>query len=200
MASKSDPPGALRSLSVRQLILIFFGAVGVCAVFFALGFLVGSNGRTPNPSASEIPPTVNQPLESSDSGATSNSKSQTPAVIEQDLKPTSVSPTSASSPPQRTSPTTPSSTPTAAMQRVEEESTEGKVMVQVAATHTEQDAQSLVKTLTAHGYHVRLVTPQQSGARDNLYRVQVGPFASRQQALPTLHKLSREGFRPFIRE
>src|SRR5579884_975099 len=108
MASKSDPPGALRSLSVRQLILIFFGAVGVCAVFFALGFLVGSNGRTPNPSApqvervappSEIPPTVNQPLESSDSGATSNSKSQTPAVIEQDLKPTSVSPTSASSPP-----------------------------------------------------------------------------------------------------
>src|SRR5579885_3570624 len=77
MASKSDPPGALRSLSVRQLILIFFGAVGVCAVFFALGFLVGSNGRTPNPSApqvervappSEIPPTVNQPLESSNSG------------------------------------------------------------------------------------------------------------------------------------
>ncbi len=73
-------------------------------------------------------------------------------------------------------------------------------MIQVAATHTEQDAQSLVKTLAAHGYHARLVTPQQAGARDSLYRVQVGPFGSREEAIRTLHKLSREGFKPFIKE
>jgi len=215
MASKSDPSGASRGLSVRQLTLIFFGGVGACAVFFALGFLVGSNWRTSSSSApqvervsppSEIPPAVNQPLESSDSSggaSNSNSKSQSPTVVEQDLNPTNAASPSSSPPssaPASTSTSTHSSASNAAAQQISEEPTRGRVMVQVAATHTEQDAQSLVKTLTAHGYHARLVTPQQAGARDDLFRVQVGPFGSREEAIPTLHKLSREGFKPFIRE
>src|SRR6266404_1707794 len=57
-------------LSARQLILFFFAGVAVCAVFFALGFLVGYNERAPTVAAdtervtqpSDIPPTVNPPM------------------------------------------------------------------------------------------------------------------------------------------
>ncbi|HET7100331.1 MAG TPA: SPOR domain-containing protein [Terriglobia bacterium] len=205
-----------KGLSVRQLTAIFFGAVAVCAMFFALGFLVGRNGRAHNaalaaveqvPPPSEIPPTVNPPAQNSDSnaaGVNPASNDSSSSVTEQDLKPTVPTPSqqarqTAPAPPQKAAAATDSPAAKSAPEHPEESSARA-MMVQVAAVHTERDARALVRKLKSRGFHARLLTPHQARAHDHLYRVQVGPFTSRNQALPALHKLSREGFKPFIKE
>ncbi len=71
--------------------------------------------------------------------------------------------------------------------------------VQVAATRTRQDAESMVKLLKARGYAVFLVTPEYAHANDNLFRVQIGPYPTREAAEKIKNKLAQEGFKPFIR-
>jgi DedD protein len=71
--------------------------------------------------------------------------------------------------------------------------------IQVAATHTKVDAQKLVNALKSRGYPVFLVTPEQANAGDSLFRVQVGPFPTRRDAENVRGRLSKEGFKPFIR-
>jgi rare lipoprotein A len=71
--------------------------------------------------------------------------------------------------------------------------------VQITASRTKQDAEALLKVLKGRGYQVFLVAPGNAHANDNLYRVQVGPFASRDDAEKARTKLIQEGFKPFIR-
>lgn len=177
----------LRGLSVKQWTLVFFGAVVLCAIFFAVGYLVGSHGpkavagpaieQVPPPSA--VPAPINPPLEDSAAPSASSPNSRGATVIEQNLPSRSAG--------QRAS--------------VASQPAGGSgVMIQVAALSAQADAESLLKTLKAHGYHAFLVTPQEAGGRDNFYRIQIGPFGSRDQALKPLQKLSEQGFRPFIKE
>lgn len=208
--------------SARHLVLMFLAAVAVCAVFFSLGFVVGYNHSpsritpvTENVSSSgNIPPTVNPP-----SGGPSQPSSE-------GLETENVTPESASSPkplqpeplPQEPSATSkpetrqlaekpalekrPKSRPSRSEQEVSASpatSTSGsQFAVQVMASKTRADAENLVKLLKAHGYHVFILTPQQAHTQDRLYRVQVGPFASRSQADHARDKLEAEGFRPFV--
>jgi cell division septation protein DedD len=72
-------------------------------------------------------------------------------------------------------------------------------LVQVTALGTRQDAEAVVRILKGRRYPVLLVAPGHGHANDNLYRVQVGPFASRDDAEKARAKLTREGFKPFIR-
>lgn len=176
-----------RGLSVKQWTLIFFGAVVLCAIFFAIGYLVGTHGpktasgpvveQVPPPSA--VPAPINPPLEDSAAPSASSASSRGSTVIEQNLPSRSAASRAAAG---------------------AQPSRGAGVMIQVAALSTQSDAESLLKTLKAHGYHAVLVTPQEAGGRDSLYRIQIGPFASRDEALKPLQKLSEQGFRPFIKE
>jgi cell division septation protein DedD len=69
----------------------------------------------------------------------------------------------------------------------------------VAASRTKADAEALVKILKTRGYPVFLVAPEYTHANDNLFRVQVGPFTSREDAEKVRTKLTQEGFKPFVR-
>jgi cell division septation protein DedD len=71
--------------------------------------------------------------------------------------------------------------------------------VQVTALRTKQDAEAMVRALRGRGYPVLLVSPGHAHAKDSLYRVQVGPYASRNDAERARAKLTQQGFRPFIR-
>jgi cell division septation protein DedD len=172
-----------RGLSARYLVVVFLMGVAACAVFFSLGFLVGYNERPFKgaPSTEQvtspplIPPTVNPPLEE----IPSPEKKPAPATT---TKPAT------EAKPATSSATTPSGqVPTG-------------IAVQVAASRSKPDAESLVKELSSRGYPVFLVTPEYAKAGDNLYRVQVGPFATREDAEKTRDKLVEEGFKPFIRQ
>ncbi len=182
-----------RGLSARYLVVIFLMGVAACAVFFSLGFLVGYNERpfkgattteqvTPSP---VIPPNVNPPLEEIPEPAKSPppataAKSATQAPQE------SAKPAVEAKAASRTAATPSGPAPSG-------------FAVQVVASRSKSDAESLVKELGSRGYRVFLVTPEYAKVGDNLYRVQVGPFARREDAETARDKLVKEGFKPFIR-
>ncbi|MGH9377858.1 MAG: SPOR domain-containing protein [Terriglobia bacterium] len=220
MGSRTGQQG--RGLSVRQLTFIFFGAVGVCALFFALGFLLGVNRKSAAslPAVEqvqppgEIPPAVDSSLQNAGAGSHAANAHQS-TVIEQNLKETSQSrgagessshaaQSAASATREKSAArTTPLAAATARSTRTLGQTgpvkyVERGIMVQVAALRAGRDARSLLRTLKSHGYAVVVLTPAE--AHDSLYRVQVGPFKTHAEAARAVRRLSNQGFRPFIRQ
>jgi cell division septation protein DedD len=182
-----------RGLSARYLVVVFLMGVAACAVFFSLGFLVGYNERPFKSAAateqvtpsSVIPPNVNPPLEEIPEPA----KTPAPAAAAKKDTPT---PRASTKPVDQAEAASPAST-------VPSGPVPAGLAVQVAASRSRSDAENLVKQLGSRGYRVFLVTPEYAKAGDNLYRVQVGPFATREDAEKARDKLTKEGFKPFIR-
>jgi DedD protein len=208
-----------RGLSARHLILIFLAGITVCGVFFSLGFLVGFNERfsrsTPaaeivaEPSA--IPPTVNPPAEyvTPGSGRPSVPSNRSPDANSTRPGDEAINP----SQPEVQKPVAPDPSPRPAVladamakpetfppSRPHPSGGDGgeDVTLQVAALRTKQDAGALVAILKRRGYPVFMVSPERAHADDNLFRVQVGPFKTRDDAEKVRAKLGREGFKPFI--
>jgi cell division septation protein DedD len=209
-----------KGLSTRHLLLIFLAGVAVCGVFFSLGFLVGYNERSARVSpatervttSGTIPPTVNPPLETVPIGTNNGTRSasSTPPSLA-NRNPVSTS-SSATQPKPETAARVvpPAASPalsgrpdvapeTAGPTSAETQTGESAFIVQVTAMRAKQDAEAVVRVLRGRGYHALLVAPQHAHAKDSLYRVQVGPFASRESAEKTLAKLKHEGYKPFIR-
>ena len=204
MVSKYETEGGTSGLSTGHLLFVFLVGVAVCAVFFSLGFLVGYNERSLKEvlvservtSPSAIPPTV-VPVPG---GAPNASKEM-------------ASPTAGSQPmtapaPARISPPTagasPPKPPAAAGSLASGPGAPGRevgvgITLQVAASRSREDAEKMVGILKTRGYPVFIVTPEYANAKDNLYRVQVGPFPSSDEAEKVRVKLVQEGLKPFIR-
>lgn len=210
MADRTKSEHSEKGLSAGVLALVFFLWVGVCAIFFSLGYLVGYNERTSKFISTErvgapsvVPPTVNPSTKSSEP----RPKVEQPpeAAMTVPLQPISP-PTApnASTEPGVPPPKGPNESAAAAEGTNPTAAPTGEVgvgyTVQVAATRTKQDAERLVGILKGHGYPVFLVAPGQSGTKDELYRVQVGPFTSREDAEKVRARLVQEGFKPFIRQ
>ncbi len=220
MADSGDKRPDEKGLSARYLVLVFLMGVAACAVFFSLGFLVGYNERPSRTAGTTeqvtpsgvIPPTVNPPLETD----RPTGKETTPANVSAAATPQGVTPSEAgkaSKPPATPAArsggemgpsvaaksggtATPASAPPQLPPGVEVGSA---FTVQVAASRNQQDAEKLVKELKSRGYAVFVVTPEFAHANDNLFRVQVGPFATREEAEKVRAKIAKEGFKPFIR-
>jgi hypothetical protein len=71
----------------------------------------------------------------------------------------------------------------------------GKIVLQVSAVVSEDHARALAEELKQKGFpgFVRVANG------DNLFRVQVGPYADRQSAQPTALALKRQGLQVWIR-
>jgi len=207
-----------RGLSAHHLILLFLAGVAVCGVFFSLGFLVGFNERfsrsvpsTERVSApAAIPPAVNPPAESVKVTPQESTVGRTPANPAPDASAaqTAGPGRNPAPPPAKTATATPPAPQHAAAapatsQQAASAAAPGEVgegiTLQVAALRSKQDAEALVNILKGRGYPVFLVTPEYAHANDNLFRVQVGPFQTRDDAEKVRAKLSQEGFKPFIR-
>ncbi len=196
-----------RGLSARHLILVFLVGVAVCGVFFSLGFLVGYNERssraTPETervtSPTVVPPPINAPAESAP--AKESPAPPTPGLSETDLTRSAPSnpPVKPAEPAREGAPSRPETPPAPSPKASSAAPLGGTFAVQVTATRTKQDAETLVKQLKGRGYPVFLVTPEYAHANDNLFRVQVGPYSTREAAEKIKNKLAQEGFKPFIR-
>ncbi len=200
MTDRIYPDREDRGLSARQLVMLFLGIVTVCAVFFAAGFLVGYNERTSKelPPAervtpsSVIPPTVNPPANSESGGRAVSAPKSAPS------KPTPVRGERAQAPPPAPKPREERKPERAAAPK--ETDTSGRYVLQVAASSSRSDAQEVAKGLKARGFPAFVVTPEQAGANDNLYRVQIGPYPTRAAAEQVKPKLEHAGFKsPFIK-
>jgi len=213
MADSGERRPDERGLSARYLILVFLMGVAACAVFFSLGFLVGYSERSSKAVSSTeqvtpvgaIPATINPPLEASQSAT-----KETPPLSGGALPTERISaPEPVSTPPKEqaavTKPAAPPakpaarSAPSGGANRTPRP-VEAGFTVQVAASREKQDAEKLVRELRSRGFDVFVVTPRFSDAKDNLYRVQVGPFATREEAARVRDRVAKEGFKPFIRQ
>jgi len=74
------------------------------------------------------------------------------------------------------------------------------LLIQVGAVRGRGEASQLAETLRSRGYHAMVLTPAQVGAGDSFFRVVAGPYKSHATAEAALKKLSREGYKPFIRQ
>ncbi len=222
MAKRTERFQDEKGPSARHLVLMFLAAIAVCGVFFALGFVVGYNHSpskttpvTENVTGSgNIPPTVNPPAggpsqassggmetENVSPGSASIPKPEHPQPVPK--SPVAAAPAQAQKPAARSVPQKkPVIKPAATAQKrpapAATTPSGSHFAVQVMASRTKVDAENLAKLLKSHGYHVYVLSPQQAHAKDNLYRVQVGPFPSRVAADRARDKLEGEGLSPFV--
>lgn len=228
MGRGENPEYVAKSLSAGQLVMLFLAGAAVCGGFFSAGFWLGHNEketalapvteRVSQPT--DIPPVVTQesPSPADDSGALAH-KRETPAAGEGKSEPLRPQPlsssterasegplkpginkSSAAAPPHEASNSNPSAIPNPASLRDPVSGAGSTFLIQVAATSTQPDAVKMVKALKSLDYPVIFVTPEQAHAGDNLFRVQVGPFSTRESAEKVKAKLIQDGFKqPFIK-
>jgi DedD protein len=227
--SDTPPQQREVTLSTLSIVGIFFGLALVCAVCFGLGYNMGSKARTaagPDTSAqaaSETDPNALKPSagapaiqpvpgylsqKQADAANSASTQPNTPATESSNLLPVSVPTahqattvsrddrdlapaTAADAPVAPEHSTSPHSTPTPAAAPAQS----GSVYVQVAAVSHQEDAELLVSALHQKGYAV--VSRTQPG--DHFFHVQIGPFASKPAATPTLQRLQSDGYNAYIK-
>lgn len=200
-------------LGTGKLLAIFFGLVILCGTFFGLGYSVGH-------SASPMAIQTGQSGKTSASSATkplAGVTVTTPAAGQQPPFPVN-DPNSAANaqvdqaPPQNQSASNsdsspapaPTLTPVAATQA---DSTgnpsttaapgSGTLTVQVAAVSKQEDAQALVSALQKKNYPVFISS---NSGSDNLYHVQIGPFAELKDAEAMKSKLAGDGYNAIVKK
>jgi len=197
MASSEDTE---ITLGTGKLLALFFFLVGVCALFFALGY---SLGRKSEPGMMAASAGVTQPVSGAAKTNTGNAPAATPpmtfykSVEQKDANPEltpAATKTEAAPVPENTSPAA------AAMANVPDPMTTlptAGYLVQVAAVSKQEDADALVDALKKKQYPAFVAA--QSGP-DKLFRVQVGPFQDVKDAEAMRTKLIGDGYNPILKK
>jgi len=179
------------TLTTGKVLGLFFGLSAVCAVFFALGFLFG---RTPVKQAAELS-APSQPAVSTHSGAPKPSAgppSTNTVPIAAATSTDSAAPTPAAAK-EAASPTADNAATTPAADAPQPSGT--GYYVQVAAVSKQEDADALIDALKKKQYPAFLPEP----VADKLFHVQIGPFASIQDAESVRARLLNDGYSPIIK-
>ena len=203
MASSQDTE---ITLGTGKLLVMFFGLVGICALFFALGYSLGrkSDSAITTASAAITPPVA--PGTNKASGASGAAPQMTfyKSVEQKDANPqltpaadaktdtaaATAAPASASTPPAQTPATDNTSDPPLTMP------TAG-YFVQVAAVSKQEDADSLVDALKKKEYPAFVAAAVPT---DKLFRVQVGPFSDIKDAEAMRTRLVADGYSPILKK
>lgn len=173
-------------LEDRHLLVVFFVAVGLSALFFTLGFLLGRNQAVEKaaaePARELAPATQEEQPKPSDLSFYDRVEEKKPtAAREAKPKPT---PKAAQAPPTAGSQARPAST-----------TSKAGIYLQVAALTQEPDAKRLAGELRKLGFVVVIRPP----SRDRFYRVLVGPLENAELADAAEGRLKAHGFREVIR-
>lgn len=189
------------TLGTGKLLVLFFGLVAICAVFFALGYSLGRKSE-PTVAAANAP---SEPPRSANNAKASSGSAAPPmtfykAVEQKEANPELTPPadaknetatsagTSSTQPPQPAQPTSvdPSTTVPS-----------GGYFVQVAAVSKEEDAQALVDALKKKEYPAFVAA---QAATDKLFRVQLGPFTDVKDAEAMRTRLVGDGYSPILKK
>jgi len=217
------------TLGTRSILGIFFALALVCGVFFGFGYSIGRGNTTkataPDLTASSSTPETEQPAVKTVVDG-SNSPSALPendadTDVPPPDRPAPVShskPSAAAAIPQMPAPAKTASDVTPAAQTVAPQASSGvpvgqkaalpiypgqtasaspsaAIMVQIAAVSHREDADVLISALKKLGYNASA----RSDSTDNLLRIQVGPFATRDQANATRTKLLNDGYNAILK-
>jgi cell division septation protein DedD len=205
MASSQDTE---ITLGTGKLLVLFFGLVGVCALFFALGYSLGrkSEPMIPATSAAVAPQTAPGTGKASSGAATAPAMSFYKSVEQKDPNP-QLTPTdsktdttsAAGSPGSANSSTnsTPAQAPATGGADPATMLPTAGYFVQVAAVSKQEDADSLVDALKKKEYPAFVAAPV---ATDKLLRVQLGPFAEIKDAEAMRTRLIADGYSPILKK
>jgi cell division septation protein DedD len=182
------------TLGTGKLLFLFFFLVGICSLFFALGYSLGrkSDGITTASAASapQVSPSAAKPaIGDSAQPPMSFYKSVEQKDANSELTPPASegkSGTTAQTPEATSQPSSNSAAPGA-----------GGYFVQVAAVSKQDDADALVDALKKKQFPAFVATG--SGA-DKLFRVQLGPFADVKDAETQRTRLISDGYNPILKK
>jgi DedD protein len=207
MASSQDTE---ITLGTGKLLVLFFGLVGVCALFFALGYSLGrkSEPMIPPTSAAVAPQTAPGSGKASSGAAPAPAMSFYKSVEQKDPNPELTPPAdaktdTAAAPANATGSATagtnaaPVQAPTAAGSDPTTTLPTTGYFVQVAAVSKQEDADSLVDALKKKEYPAFVAAPV---ATDKLLRVQLGPFSEIKDAEAMRARLIADGYSPILKK
>jgi len=201
MASSQDTE---ITLGTGKLLFLFFGLVGICALFFALGYSLGrkSEPAITTASAAITPPVA--PGTNKASGASSAAQPMTfyKSVEQKDANPQLTPPADAKTDTSTAAPAPANATP--AQTPATDNNPDPPItlptagyFVQVAAVSKQEDADSLVDALKKKEYPAFVAA---AVTTDKLFRVQVGPFSEVKDAEAMRARLVADGYSPILKK
>jgi cell division septation protein DedD len=195
MASSQDTE---ITLGTGKLLFLFFGLVGICATFFALGYSLGRKSEPSITTASaagspQIVPGTTKASSGSHTAPMTFYKSVEQKDASPELTPAVDAKTeTAATPDTSTAPAKPSSESSDSATTLP---TSG-YFVQVAAVSKQEDGEALVDALKKKDYPAFVATP----VADKLFRVQVGPFPEIKDAETMRARLIADGYSPILKK
>ena len=195
--------GTERKSGTGRILGYFFGIVVLCGIFFAMGYKLGKNSATPEPSSAASQTVSTPPAETPTPPQTS------PAPEEAKPSAETVEPPAAASAPVPAPEPVPAPAPVAAKAAAPAKKATAHppsppppkpaapagYIVQVAAVTKQEDAQALMAALRRKQYPVSVTNPG-----DKLFHVQVGPFSELKQAEAYRGRLISDGYNPIIKK
>jgi len=203
MASSEDTE---ITLGTGKLLVLFFGLVGICALFFALGYSLGrkSEPAVTTASAAVTPQTSASANKSSSGTASSTSQPMTfyKAVEQKDANPELTPPANKTdSSATATNSNTTAAPPSGAQGTASSENAAvlptSAYFVQVAAVSKQEDAEALVDALKKKEYPAFVAAQSTS---DKLFRVQLGPYSEVKDAEAMRTRLIGDGYSPILKK
>jgi DedD protein len=194
------------TLGTGKLLVLFFGLVAICALFFALGYSLGRKSE-PTMALSSTPAPQTSSNTSKSSGAPQANSQATPMTfyksVEQkeanpELTPAADQKTDTAAAPVNTTPASTAPGQTSAANTSDPSTTlpTSGYLVQVAAVSKQEDADALVDALKKKQYPAFVASP----APDKLFRVQVGPFPEVKDAEAMRARLIGDGYSPILKK
>ncbi len=184
------------TLGTGRMLLLFFGLVGICALFFGLGYSLGKGSSKPATSAAEQPAKTD-----SKSPAAGNSTAK-PATGNLSFYQAVKNSTTEGEPATAASENADSPVAAATAAGVNPQPLvgtldSGSYYVQVAAVSKKDDAQALLSALKRKSFAVFIASNE---PHDRLYHVQVGPFGTAKDAEAVRARLVADGYNPIVKK
>jgi cell division septation protein DedD len=194
MASSQDTE---ITLGTGKLLVLFFGLVAICAVFFALGYTLGKKSDPAIAAGAAVLPQTSGNVTKPGSAPASSAPSMTfyKSVEQKEPGPELTAASDSRSQTGASGTTTPAPAEGAADPTTPVPPS--VYLVQVAAVSKQDDAEALVEALKKKEYPA-FVAP--AVATDKLFRVQLGPFADIKDAEVMRGKLVSDGYNPILKK
>jgi len=207
MASSQDTE---ITLGTGKLLVLFFGLVGVCALFFALGYSLGRKAEPmiPTTSAAIAPQTSPSKGKASSGAPAAPAMTFYKSVEQKDASPeltpatdaktdTTAVAAPANAAPNPGAPAAQAPTSTSTPSDPATMLPTSGYFVQVAAVSKQEDADSLVDALKKKEYPAFVAAPVTT---DKLLRVQLGPFSDVKEAEAMRARLIADGYSPILKK
>jgi DedD protein len=198
MASSEDTE---ITLGTGKLLVLFFSLVGVCALFFALGY---SLGRKSEPALAATSAAVTPPNKSANTSSAAPPMTFYKSVEQKDPSP-ELTPASDPKTDTANAPANSSAANSGAANAASPASTADPTttlptsgyFVQVAAVSKQEDADALVDALKKKQYPAFVAT---ASSADKLFHVQVGPYSDVKEAEGMRTRLIGDGYSPILKK